>query len=429
MKEKFLKIFGSNLLIKGSLVIFIGSVLANVSSYLFHLLMGRFLGPENYGVLESLISITYFLGIPLSVLILVMVKFISENKERKDIVSSFVIKVIKKTTLWGILLFILFMSFFPILKNLVKTDSFILFLGVGLFSFIGIYSSIFSAVFQGFAEFVKYSFLNIFNVWVKLIIAVGFVLLGLKLGGAIYSIVISTALTVLLGYKLSQKHLNFNTQKSIDIGNLIKKVKPYSLSVLIFNLSMTSFYTIDIILAKYFLPANQAGQYAALSVLGKIIFYASSPLVAVMFPLIAEKYSKGEKYTNMFWQSFTLIVMVSGAVSVIYYLFPETMIGLLFGKEYLWSAKYLGVFSLFISIYSLCSLFLNYFLSTSKTKPVFVSLFFALVQIIMISFFHDTIGEIIKSNVLSVSLLLLSLLVIYYFDGKKKTSFSYSSGL
>lgn len=429
MKKKIILFFSKNTLLKGSAIVMVGSVLGNFASYLFHLIMGRLLGPVDYGTLESLISITYFLGIPISVVTIIIIKFVSSHKGDKRIISSFLNKIIKKMFFFGLLGLAGFLLLFPFLKELVKTNSFILFLGVGIFSFLGIFPTIFSAFFQGIADFVKFTVISIFTSWSKLAVAIVLVLLGLRLSGAIYSIVLSTILTVVLCFFLIRKYIDLKNRDEINIRKLFDGVMSYSFSVLILNISMTSIYTADLILAKYFLSPQDAGKYAALSVLGKIIFFASSPLSSAMFPLISEKHSKGEKSDYLFWQSFLIVLGISFFVTLIYMFVPKIMINILFGKDYLDSAGYLPMFAIFISAYSLCAVFLNFYLSISKTKPVFVALGVSLLQILLIIIFHNGIGNIINVNVFIVSLLLLLLLLIYFLNGKKKFAFSNSSCL
>lgn len=108
-----------------------------------------------------------------------------------------------------------------------------------------------------------------------------------------------------------------------------------------------------------------------------------------------------------------MVLAISTFISVIYFTFPQVMVKILFGKEYLSTAGNLGLFSIFISLYSLCSLLLNFYLSISKTKPIFLALFFAVFQIILIGVYHQTIRQIVFANIISLSLLLAGLLVYY----------------
>jgi len=115
----------------------------------------------------------------------------------------------------------------------------------------------------------------------------------------------------------------------------------------------------------------------------------------------------------LFISSFLMVLAISIFISAIYLIFPEIMVKILFGKEYLSTAASLGLFSVFISLYSLCSLLLNFYLSISRTKPIFLSLFFAVFQIALINIYHQTIRQIVFANIASLSLLLAGLLVYY----------------
>jgi len=82
MINKIKLLLGHSPFLKGSFIVFAGSIITSLGAYLFHLSMGRLLGPVDYGILESLISIMYFLGIPVGVLSLVVVKYVAQEKKR-----------------------------------------------------------------------------------------------------------------------------------------------------------------------------------------------------------------------------------------------------------------------------------------------------------------------------------------------------------
>jgi len=415
--KKLFNIFLDNPLFKGSLIVFTGSIIASFGSYLFHLVMGRTLGPLDYGVLESLISLSYFLTIPLGVLNLVIVKYISQesqkDKERKEI-SAFVQKISKVMSLFGFLVLIAFLALFPLLKNLVKIDSFPLFLGLGVGCFLSIYVIIFSSVFQGLMYFFELSIYSVFTNWSKLILAILMVLAGLRVGGAIYAIVISVIITMIFGYRMVKKHLNFNFSEDEKIGTYFSNIKSYSFLVFLSNFSLISFFTSDIILARYFLPPQAAGQYASLSVLGKIVFFASSPIVSVMFPMVSGKNAIGGNYNKLLLESFLLVLSISLFVGIIYFIFPKQMILLMFGSKYLDASPYLSLFAIFIALYSFCSLLMNFFLSIAKTSIIYLGIFFVVFQIYLINIYLQNIKQIVMMNILTMALLLLCL-TIYYF--------------
>jgi len=176
-------------------------------------------------------------------------------------------------------------------------------------------------------------------------------------------------------------------------------------------LAFTSLYTTDIVLARHFLPAQEAGFYAALATLGKIIFFASSPIVMVMFPMISEKHANGKKYTNLLSLSLGLVFLVCLGVSGVYFLFPKLMINILYGSQYLSASASLWLFAIFLSLYSFSYLLTNFYLSIKKVRIVSLPMTAALLQIILISLFHQNLRQTISMSVLTTALLLFSLLL------------------
>jgi len=186
----------------------------------------------------------------------------------------------------------------------------------------------------------------------------------------------------------------------------------FSTPVMLATLSLTSLYSSDVILVKHFFPSFEAGLYSAVSVLGKIVFFASGVVPAVMFPLVSEKFENGGEYSHFLNQSFFIVGGVSLLITIIYFLFPSLMLRTLYGDSYLKASVYLGVFAIFISFYSLSNLLVNFFLSIRKTQVAGICLFAAILQIILISLFHRNLLEVIRIS-LSISVLLFLSLMIF----------------
>ena len=68
-----------------SLLTIIGTNLASVLNYFYHFVIGRLLGPANYGELATLISVLVLLSIIPSSSGLVIIKFIATSKDAKEI--------------------------------------------------------------------------------------------------------------------------------------------------------------------------------------------------------------------------------------------------------------------------------------------------------------------------------------------------------
>ena len=139
--------------------------------------MGRFLGPDNYGLLTSLVSLTYLFGIPMAALNLTVVKYTSSLWAGKnlDSVSSFYYWINKKLTVpVGLGVGVLFLASFKIASFLhLETISLVLLMGVC--SLIGVYSVISLATLRGLLKFNLIAFSGVVSVVLKLGLSVLFV--------------------------------------------------------------------------------------------------------------------------------------------------------------------------------------------------------------------------------------------------------------
>lgn len=411
------KIFSSQLF-SGSLIMILASGLSGLASYFYHLLMGRMLGPADYGLLASLISLIYLLGIPTTTLNLVLVKFVSSFKGKKDFPAiAYLFKITAKKVLPVSLAFLLILLFLtPFIAKFLHLTALFPFVLILLISFISIFLTINRSFLQGLLRFGHFSFNSFLEPFLKLVLGFLLVWWGFKINGALFGMMIGA----LVCYVYTFIPLRSIFKKE-EVSHKIKyqEIFKFILPVFFSTLAFTSLFTTDLVLVRHFLP-EQSGFYAALATLGKIIFFINGSIISISFPLISERYANGSNYRHLLWLSFLSIFLISAIISIFYFLFPSLMINLLYGRQYLSVASLLGSFGVFLSLYSLCFLMINFSLSINRTRAVILPLIAGALQIILISFFHQNLKQIILISVILLALLLLSLLVycLQYLKGK-----------
>lgn len=382
----------------------------NAVNYLYHVLMGRILGPVNYGTLASLYSIIYLIGIvPISASVAI-VKFISSAKNQNEVSSIY--SSLKRFVFFIALvtLVILFVAS-PVIARFLNINNFWLVSLVSLILFFILLALVNQATSQGLLKFFGSVGPSLVSALIKLILGVILVLLGWSVFGAMVGVVMASFISYLFSFWFLRRFLKERKTYSYDLRPFLK----YSFPVLIQALAFTSLFTTDVILVKHFLPAFQAGIYAALSTLGKIIYFAASPITATMFPIVSRRKASGEGYRKIFLVSFAVTVLLSVAIVLFYWLFPNIAIGVLYGKAYLSAKTELVWMGIFILFYTLSYLLVNFSLSLGKVKIIVIPLFFSLIQIPTIWFFHKSILQVIQiSLVLSVLLFLMLALYLGY---------------
>lgn len=400
----------SHALARDSAIMFMGSMGSNVSSYLYHLLMGRLLGPVGYGELSSLLSIFYIFTIPLNVGQLVLVKFISAFKAKGEVgqAKTLFLKVTKTAVIGclGMLPVIILISPFVTTYLQIKTPGmFVLIYLIFIFSMLTV---IMASVLQGYQKFVWVSILGAGAVLIKLFLslpAVQFNVIG---------VLIATLISGVIAYVLNFIPLGFMFKTPALPMHLTKREAiTFAIPTLLITLGMTSIYSTDMILVRHYFSAIDAGVYASLTVLGKIVFYATSVLGAVFYPVLSERHTKGENTEGIIRIGLLAVTFISSGITLLYFLFPNLIIKMLFGSSYLGGAPYLGIFGIFLVLYSIGNMFTTTFLATGKTKIWIVPVVCALLQIAGISVFHQNLLTVIYIDI-TISVLLVVGLGGYY---------------
>jgi len=409
VKNQFLKLL-KNQLVAGSLVLFIGTTFANFGNYLYHLLMGRMLGPVDYGALVSLISLAYLIGIVSSTLDIVVARFTSIYKVKADYprIYSLFKEFSQKFLFVGIGIFAIFALSNQFIGEFLKITHNQAIILIGSIFIIRFLVPVNNGLLRGFLNFTFLSVNGVLGVILKLGLGVVLVKMGFSVLGAIIGVVIADYLTYLFSF-VPLRFL-FNYRAKARAINWKEKIL-YAWPTFIVVLSLTSLFTTDVLLVKHFFTAHQAGLYSALSMLGKIIFFASGAIAIAMFPLVAEKHENGKKYQGLLNQALLLVGVISVGLTAVYFVAPKLMVQLLYGSSYLEIAPLLGIFGIFIALYSEVNVLINFSLSIHQTKVAFFPAIAAGAQALLIWFFHNSILQVVQISILVTALLLLALLL------------------
>lgn len=396
----------------GSAVMIIGSNFANVIAYFYHLILGRMLGPDQYGELSSIISLLGLFFTSFNFLGLVIVKFVSSAKE-KDYpkVFSWFSQRANKIAL-GLFVLMILISLFVSDFLKIKLSTIIL---IAPILYVAVLAYVYRSFLQGLLKFKNMVIAMNLDLIIRLIVGVILVYLGFSVFGATVGIVISNVLSYLYLCKIVSRYKNNKNNRNFNLG---REVLAYSLPIFVATVSTNLIISVDILLVKHFFSAHDAGIYASLSTLSKIIFYGVGPISAVMFPIISRKKSEGKSYKNIFILSSLMVSGIAILVLLVYLFLPNLSINILYGEEFLEGSDNLLYFAVFMAIFSLCNLFINLFMSLEETKVSYFVLTAALGQIIGIWFFHESIRQVISVS-MTIAIFLLIILATYFININK----------
>lgn len=396
-------------LIQGSLWLTVGGMIANIGNFLFNLVMGRLLSPDEYGTLMALLSLSIIISLPSAIITTVITKFTADfsTKNEPEKIARMLRKFTEITCYGGFIIIVLFFVFNSSIQKFLNINSSELVLLTGIMIGVGLITSTNQGVYRGLLLFKALSLLGLLAVLVKLV--VGWILVNNNMAvfGALFAIFLSTLIPWLVSFSPIIKYIKIPAPNAMGIR---KRIFAFSFPTFAITAASTFYLNADLLLVKHYFSPHDAGIYAAAAIMGKAIFYVLGPISVVLFSLVAQHFAVKKNAQKELSLSLTITVFGGLCALVVYFLFPDFIVQLFFpSNDYLLTNHYIFAYGVYMFLYSLVFLLLNYFLATEKNNASYWGLGFSILQILMIILFHDSLTTVINVSIISVGLLTLLL--------------------
>ena len=394
----------------------LSSFVVNGGNYLYNLLLGRYLGPSAFSDAAILITLLLVLSFVAMTFQLAVAKFTLEFESHK--LQKFTSWAYKNALAVGMITGALIIVFAEDLQRVFNTTSDGMFTVFGMAVPIYFIMSVNRGRLQGNSQFFSLSGTYQLEMWCRLlftaILIIGFNMspaLGVSLGIALSFI---AGVFPLKKVQTKQKSkTDFSPQEKKQILNFFILTACYECTQIICNNS-------DILLVKHFFEAQEAGLYASLALIGRVIYFVTWMFVMLLLPKVITKRKNGENTEPILINYIGYIAMFSAIIVVFSFLFPDLVIQFLFGADYLSMGPLLGWYAVATSFFAISNIFAYYFLSLDKYLPIVFSGFYGLFQIVLILLFHDSLIEVVLMQIIAMGLLLLT--QIAYFLKQKQRS-------
>jgi O-antigen/teichoic acid export membrane protein len=216
------------------------------------------------------------------------------------------------------------------------------------------------------------------------------------------------------------KNKQFLKLKSIALPTAEKKmVKNFFIITAFYELTQIVINNSDILLVKHYFDANEAGLYASLALIGRVVYFIAWMFVMLLLPSVIQLKKEGKSTLPVLVKYLGYIAAIAITIVVGCYLFPETIINMLFGNEYLIIAPLLWKYALATGIFAISNIFAYYYLSLDKYIPVVLSGLFGMLQIVLILFFHESLAQVVYVQIFAMVLLLIVQLGYFFYKDAK----------
>ncbi len=419
---------------KGTAIFTVASLVVSIVNYIINLIIARGFSVAEYGEYASSFSYIALLGVPISAFSLFIIKKISSVAAHDRAAYALSVEHWLFSHLRESIVFLTtsaLVSFFILTS--VSNLSVVSLLFVFGFSFISVAISFFVAVFQADKKFLIAG-VYLFGLAASKLLSGGFVIFFAPHLWLLYiSQIVAMILLVFAGHRIISKEHQGTTASIRFLHPLKYLLKKEILLTLLSAVGLVGMLNIDIVVANMVLPAQTLGQYAALSLLAKIIFYLGGPVSTVSLSFFSSSSQLESKKVFILALGFLTVV---GLICLFFYAsFSHMIVFFIFGNKYIEIIPFVWLAGLFGLLYVIVSLCTQYFLS-QNSKLSLLPLLGLVSQTIGLWLFHNSFFDIMLVNsVVTASVILLYIVSIRYAfiktPEKKSGSFSQlnSSGI
>lgn len=369
------------------------SLVGNIFNFLYNAYLGRKASLEDFGLISLIGSFLYMAQVPLGALgrSVTHKSAFLEGKYNTP-VKSFWKMVRTRSIVVSAIFSVIWLVSTPFLMKFFHTNTpwpFILFTPVWI---IGTAASVDSGFLGGNLFFVALAIAAVVEALTKLLVAIIFVETG-----AHTFVFASIPISMFIGFAITWIYASHtretNNAKAITSTALDFPKRFFGTSILT-SLTNITYLSLDVLLAKHFLSANEAGAYAFLSLAGKMIYFLGSLVAQFLNPYVSRELGAGRSSSSVFRTIFRVSILTNLGAYLIFGVFGFITVPILWGDRASAIIPLLPIYGMAMVTYGIASLIITYHQLQKHYAFPIAGFFLGLLQVIGVYFFHDTIGTL-----------------------------------
>jgi O-antigen/teichoic acid export membrane protein len=264
---------------------------------------------------------------------------------------------------------------------------------------------------QGVCAFPRLGTNFVLEAGIRFFLGAGLVVAGYGVLGAVGAISASVIAACFIPRIPAQLRVKAGTAEPPSYAEAVQAIVFFVGQVIINN--------VDILLVKHFFPSDPAGVYAAISQIGRLLYFASwFGVVNAMFPVAAAA-SPEHKKAHGIGLPLLLVLGLSLIFIAVAALFPHLIMGVIFGSRFIEIGWLLALYAVATGLYSLSVVFIAYEMSRRIANTGWLQLIFSGALVLGIGIFHGSLHQVIMVRiVLMAAMLALVALPFLYRNNK-----------
>ncbi|MGA8271598.1 MAG: oligosaccharide flippase family protein [Candidatus Sulfotelmatobacter sp.] len=391
----------------GVLTLLAGSGLVGVTNLVYNVVAARLLGPSGFANATAVYTMLMLLSCITLAFQVVCAKYVAKGaspEERSQVFASLHQRSWVAGFGIGLLLF-LFEG--PLTSYLNLTDPVLislLALGTAFYIPLGVRRG----YIQGIHAFGPLAI----NFMLEGLVRLGGVFALIELGWGVRGAVLASVLAVIVAYFAALPSPGLTSFRFRGLAISSRE----GLQAIVFFAGQTVINNFDIVLVKHFFPPVEAGFYAAVALVGRLVNMCAWSVVNTMFPVSAaagadEREASPVLFTSLFMVFLILAFLIFGLWMVPSFLW-KTLFGAQFAVgSYGMLAPLLILYAITAGIYSLSSVIITYEMSRKIANTSWLQLAFSGTLALGVYLLHETLRQVIMVQLVLMVILLLVLMI------------------
>ena len=379
-----------NKFIWNNAIVFILLNSSGALNYIFQIILGRTLSPEQYGGFNSLLATSALITTPFTILHLVFSRFIAGMADNKLQKIKALLTICLKTILaivFGIALIGLLSAQW--LQNFLHTETSLPIILILLATCFAAFQNVVIAACEGMQRFLTLGIISGGGSLARLLFAILFVVvLGWGIEGGLLAVTFAVFSGLVFG--VWQLRDVFKSQVVVLPSNSWLEMARFSIPSFLMITMVAIMCNIDIILVRHYCPQEQAGYYATATILGRIAFFLPSSLLMVLFPSVAKATTSGAKDHQYLLVSLGLTTILSGIVFLVFFLAGQSIIQVVYGNQYFSAAPLLTIVTAAMGLLAVSHVIFSYNMARSEFSFLWFLIGGVLLMLSLVFLYHDS---------------------------------------
>jgi|HubBroStandDraft_4_1064222.scaffolds.fasta_scaffold12549_2 O-antigen/teichoic acid export membrane protein len=393
-------------LLGGTLTLLAGSGFVGVTNLIYNVATARLLGPSGFAHATAVYTMLMLMSAVTLSFQTVCAKYIARYTTTEDRVAVFV-SLHQRAWAAGVSLGLVIFLFGRALTSYLNLPDLVLVRLLALGTAFYIPLGVRRGYIQGIHAFKPLAF----NFMLEGLVRVGGIVLLTSLGLGVKGAVLASVLAIVVSY--------FFAYPTPSVAQLNLRRIPGSfregLQAIVFFSSQTVINNFDIILVKHFFPPNEAGLYAAVALVGRLVNMCAWSVVNTMFPVSAAADPGEQEDRSVLFLSFGMVFVILTVLICGLWMVPNFLWKTLFGAHFAMAnygslASLLILYAITTGVYSLSSVIITYEMSRKIANTSWLQLAFSAMLTLGVYAFHQTLREVILVQLALMVVLLLTLL-------------------